>query len=472
MPRQDAIVVGAGPNGLAAAIELARSGWSVTVYEAKGTVGGGARTAELTRPGFRHDVCSAIHPIGLSSPFFRQLPLDEWGLEWIHPELPLAHPFDDGTAAVLACSFGETAATLGGDGRAWRQMMQPFADSWHRLMPDVLGPLHVPRHPLLTARFGRLALQSARGLARRWFDGPRARALFAGLAAHVMMPLEHMPTAAFGLILGIAGHAVGWPLPRGGSQSIADALAAYLRSLGGTIVTGRRVRRLDELPAATAVLFDLTPRQIVRIAGTHLPDRYVRALERYQYGSGVFKIDWALSEPVPWTSAACRRAGTVHLGGTMDEIARSEAAAWNGRTSRRPYVLVAQQSRFDDTRAPGDRHTLWAYCHVPSYSEADMTEAIEDQIERFAPGFRDTVLDRHTMTAAQVQSYNANYIGGDINGGTISLRQLFTRPVVRWDPYAMPADGLFICSSSTPPGGGVHGMCGYHAARSVLRRHA
>lgn len=472
MPQQDAIVVGSGPNGLAAAIELARAGWSVTVFEARETVGGGTRTMELTLPGFRHDVCSAIHPLGVSSPFFTHLPLQDWGLEWIHPELPLAHPFDDGSAAVLARSFEHTGASLGiGDGLAWRRLMQRFADGWSQLLPDVLAPLHVPRHPLLLAQFGLRAVQPARRLAEQWFGGDRARALFAGLAAHVIMPLEHVPTAAFGLVLGAAAHAVGWPMPRGGSQAIADSLADYFERLGGRIVTGHEVTDIDELPSAEAVLLDLTPEQIVQIAAHRLPDRYVAALERYRYGAGICKVDWALSEPVPWTADACRRAGTIHLGGTLDEIAHSETSAWQGRLSERPFVLVAQQSLFDASRTPDDRHTLWAYCHMPHRSDVDATAYIEDQIERFAPGFRDVVLERHTMTAQQVESYNPNYVGGDINGGVQDLRQLFTRPTVRWDPYATPADGLFVCSSATPPGGGVHGMCGYHAAQSVLRQH-
>lgn len=471
MPQKDAIVVGAGPNGLAAAIELARAGWPVTIYEAKETVGGGMRTAELTLPGFKHDVCSAIHPLGLSSPFFLSLPLEAFGLKWLQPELPLAHPLDDGSAAVLARSLAETGASLGRDGEAWRRLMQPFVSRWPQLAPDILGPLRLPRHPFLLAWFGLQAIQSARGLARRWFHDFRAQALFAGLAAHVMMPLEQRPTAAFGLVLGAAGHAVGWPLPRGGSQAIADALAAYFRYLGGTIITGHEVQHIDELPSATAVLFDLTPQQVARIAGSRLPDSYVRALRRYRYGSGIFKIDWALSEPVPWRAAACRRAGTVHVGGTLEEITAAEAAVWQGNVGPRPYLLAAQQSLVDDSRAPAGRHTLWAYCHVPAHSDMDMTGRIENQLERFAPGFRDTILARHTMTASQVQQYNANYIGGDINGGVQDLRQLFTRPTISLDPYAMPGRGLFICSASTPPGGGVHGMSGYFAARSVLRRH-
>ncbi|MGH8670747.1 MAG: phytoene desaturase family protein, partial [Burkholderiales bacterium] len=431
---------------------------------------GGMRTAELTLPGFQHDICSAIHPLGVASPFFSTLPLAQWGLEWVQPELPLAHPFDDGTAAVLARSCTETAESLASDGKAWQRLMQPFVDKWEALAPDILGPLRFPRHPLLLAQFGLPAIQSACGLARR-FAGSHAQGLFAGLAAHSMLPLSQSATAAFGLVLGILGHAVGWPLPRGGAQAIADALAGYFRHLGGRIILNHEVRNLDELPSAAAVLFDVTPQQIVRIAGHRLPDRYVRTLRNYRYGCGIFKIDWALSEPVPWKAAACRRAGTVHLGATLEEIADAEALVWQGRVSQRPYVLVAQQSLFDRTRAPNGQHTLWAYCHVPPYSETDMTDIIENQLERFAPGFRQVVLARHTMTARQVQEYNPNYIGGDINGGVADLRQLFMRPALSRDPYATPTKGLFICSSSTPPGGGVHGLCGYHAAQSVLRKH-
>lgn len=472
LPQHDAIVVGSGPNGLAAAIALARAGWSVTIYEARDTVGGGMRTAALTVPGFKHDICSAIHPLAIASPFFSTLPLGQWGLEWLQPELPLAHPFDDGTAAVLARSFEETAQSLGSDGCAWQQLLQPFVDNWDRLAPDILGPLRIPRHPLLMARFGLHAVQSACGLAQRWFDGTRAQGMFAGLAAHSMLPLSQSATAAFGLVLGVLGHAVGWPSPRGGSQAIADALAGYFRHLGGKIILNHEVRNIDELPSAMAVLLDLTPQQIVRIAGQRLPERYLRALKDYRYGCGIFKIDWALREPVPWTAEACRRAGTVHIGGTLQEIANAEASVWQGQVSQRPYLLVAQQSLTDPTRAPAEHHTLWAYCHVPPQSAIDMTEMIENQLERFAPGFREVVLARHTMTARQMEAYNPNYVGGDINGGVADLRQLFMRPTLSSDPYATPTDGLFICSSSTPPGGGVHGLCGYHAAQSVLRKHA
>jgi phytoene dehydrogenase-like protein len=467
-----AIVVGAGPNGLSAAVALARGGYRVLLYEAMDAVGGGTRSAALTLPGFVHDICSAVHPMGVASPFFRQLPLAAHGLEWIHPSAPLAHPFDDGTVALLERSTGMTADTLDrADADAWRRLMDPFVERWEALFDDALGPLHVPRHPLLLARFGLRALQSARGLATSWFTGERARALFAGIAAHTLEPLTTRPTAAFGLMLGIAGHAVGWPVARGGSQRIADALASLLRRHGGEIRTGAPVHSLRDLPRAAAVVLDLTPRQVLRVAGERLPRRYRRALMRYRYGPGVFKIDWALSSPIPWRAKDCARAGTVHLGGGLGEIEASAAAPWHGRVERRPFVLLAQPTLFDDRRAPPGHHVAWAYCHVPHGSSADQTEAVEAQVERFAPGFRDTVLARHTMTPAALQRHNPNLVGGDINGGTQDLGQLFFRPAARLVPYATPVDGLYLCSASTPPGGAVHGMGGYHAARVVLRRH-
>jgi phytoene dehydrogenase-like protein len=465
----DAIIVGAGPNGLAAAVALARAGWQVRVYEAQATIGGGARSAELTLPGFVHDICSAIHPLGMGSPFFSSLPLADYGLEWIQPDLPLAHPLPDGQAVALHRSLEETALALGRDGANYRRLLRPLVNQWGALAEDILGPLRVPHHPLLLARFGLSALLPARLLARLVFQTPEARALFAGNAAHALLPLEKPLTSSFGLVLAALGHAVGWPLPRGGSQSIVAALAAYLRSLGGEIITDTPISHIDELPPAQAVLFDLTPRQLLRIAGHRLPAGYQRALARYRYGMGVFKIDYALSEPIPWTAATCRRAGTVHVGGTLGEIAASESAAGHGRISEQPFVLVAQQSLFDETRAPAGQHTGWAYCHVPHGSTEDMTARIEAQIERFAPGFRDTIRARHTLHTGDLETYNANYIGGDINGGVQDLLQLFTRPVPRWVPYSTPDPHIFLCSSSTPPGGGVHGMCGYHAAQAVLR---
>jgi len=472
MPQRDAydaIVVGSGPNGLAAAITLARTGLSVLVYEAKETIGGGARSAELTLPGFVHDVCSAIYPLGVASPFFRMLPLVEHGLEWIYPPASLAHPFDDGTAVLLERSVAETAQTLGPDATAYRKLMAPLVAAWGKLADALLGPLRPPRHPLAMLRFGLHALCSARGLAESLFRGERARAFFGGLGAHAIMPLERPPTAAFGLILGILGHVGGWPVPRGGAQQIANALASYLRAVGGEIVTGVPVACVDDLPPARAVLFDVTPRQLLRIAGSRLAAGYRRRLERYRYGPAAFKVDWALDGPIPWAAPACMRAATVHVGGTLAEIAASERAAWEGAYADRPFVLVAQQSLFDPTRAPAGKHVAWAYCHVPNGSTYDMTERIERQIERFAPGFRDRILARSVMSPAMLERYNPNYIGGDINGGVQDLWQLFTRPTFRLVPYATPAQGFYICSSSTPPGGGVHGMCGYFAARAALR---
>ena len=465
----DAVVVGAGPNGLAAAVEMARAGLSVRVLEAADTVGGGARSAELTLPGFVHDVCSAIHPLGIASPFFRSLPLADHGLEWVKPPAALAHPFDDGGAALLARSPDAAMPTLGEDDERWRRLFAPLVRDPESLLDEILAPLHVPAHPLTLARFGLRALLPATTVARRSFRGARARGLFAGLAAHSMLPLERPASAAFGLMLGLLGHAVGWPFPRGGSQALSDALASYLRSLGGEIETGRRVESLAELGETRLVVLDVTPRGLLELAGDRLPDRYRRRLERYRYGPGVFKLDWALAGPIPWRADECSRAATVHLGATLEEIAASEAAPAQNRSAERPYVLLAQQSLFDPTRAPDGQHTAWAYCHVPNGSSVDMTERVESQVERFAPGFRERILARSALGPADLERSNPNYVGGDINGGLADLRQLLTRPVARWSPYSTPLPGVFLCSASTPPGGGVHGMCGFHAARAALR---
>jgi phytoene dehydrogenase-like protein len=452
----DAVVVGAGPNGLAAAIVLARAGRSVQVLEAADTVGGGSRSAALTLPGFVHDNCSAVHPHPLASPFLRTLPLAEHGLELVHPELPLAHPLDGGDAVVLERSVEAT-----GDA-AYRRLMKPLVRDADKLLPAVLAPLRAPRHPVALARFGLRALLPATVLART-LDSPRDRALLAGNAAHSMLRLDRSPSGAVALVLMVTAHHVGWPIARGGSQAVADALASIARAHGAEIVTGRRVERVDELDGAGAVLFDVTPRQLLALAGHRLPERYRRKLARFRYGPGVFKVDWALDGPIPWQAETCRRAGTVHVGGTLEEIAASEAAANAGRIAERPYVLLAQPTTCDPSRAPAGKHIAWAYCHVPSGSPVDMTERIEAQIERFAPGFRDLVLARHTFSAPEMEAYNANYVGGDINAGRMDLRQFMRMP------YTTPDPRLFLCSSSTPPGGGVHGMCGYYAARAALR---
>jgi phytoene dehydrogenase-like protein len=467
----DAIVVGSGPNGLAAAITLAQAGLTVVVFEAKETIGGGSRSMELTLPGFLHDVCSAIHPLALGSPFFRSLQLERYGLEMIQPPVPLAHPLDGGAAVLLERSIEATAAGLGSDANAYYKLMSTIVAEWDKIEDMVFGPLRPQSvlHPFARANFGLKAIRSAQGLAESLFKGEQARAIFAGMAAHSMLSLDQAPSAAAGLLMGILGHTVGWPIPRGGSQKIVDAMAAYFRSLGGEIITGVEVKSLDALPPARVILCDVTPRQLLRIAGDHLPDGYQRQLRRYRYGPGIFKIDLALDGPIPWKAEECLRAGTVHIGGTFLEIAASERAVAQGEHPEKPYLLLAQQSLFDPTRAPEGKHTVWAYCHVPNGSTFDMTERIESQIERFAPGFRDRILARSTMTSLEVERYNANYIGGDINGGIQDLWQFFTRPTIRPVPYTTPAKNIFICSSSTPPGGGVHGMCGYHAAWAALR---
>ncbi len=466
----DAVVVGAGPNGLAAAIRLAQAGWSVLVLEASEHVGGGARSAELTLPGFIHDVCSAVHPLGVGSPLFHSLPLEKYGLKWIQPDLPLAHPLEEGRAAVLRRSATETAAALGADSSSYERLFGPLAKMYETLLPEFLRPLlRVPKHPVQLARFGLHALRSAEGIARRWFKEEPAQALFGGLAAHSFLPLEQRGSAAFGLVLGMLGHAVGWPLPRGGSQQIAEALAAHLRSLGGEIATHSGVSNIDDLPLARAVLLDVTPVQLLLLAGHKLPEWYRRRLGRFRYGPGVFKLDYALSGPVPWKAEDCRRAGTVHVGGSFEEIAAAEREVAAGRLPARPFVLVAQPSVFDPTRAPAGWHTAWAYCHVPNGSDYDMTERIENQLERFAPGFRGCVLARHKMNCTDLEQHNANLVGGDISGGANDLWQLAARPVLSLNAYRTPVPGLYLCSSSTPPGGGVHGMCGYWAAEAVLR---
>ena len=464
----DAIVVGAGPNGLAAAIELARRGRRVCVYEANETVGGGARSAELTLAGFVHDVCSAVHPLAVGSPFFKNLSLAEYGLEFVYPPGAVAHPFDDGSAVLLHRSIAQTASQFGADTRSYTRLFEPLVNNWKILAPELLGPIHFPSHPFALGRFGFNAIQSASAFARSRFKEERTRAFFAGAVAHSCLSLDRLGTTAFGLVLLTLGHAEGWPIPRGGAQQISNALAACLQSLGGEIVTGVRVRSLSDLPPSTCVLFDLTPRQLLNILGDELAPSFVNKLRSYKYGPGVFKLDWALDGPVPWRAPECSQAATVHLGGSLAEIEESESAVWQGKCSERPYVLLAQPSLFDASRAPEGKHTLWAYCHVPNGSTIDMTERMENQIERFAPGFRSRILARSAMSPVQMESVNANLVGGDINGGAAIITQLFTRPTFR--TYSTSLKNVYICSSSTPPGGGVHGMCGYHAAHVALRK--
>lgn len=466
--RYDAVVVGSGPNGLAAAVTLARQGCSVLVMEGASTIGGGTRSAELTLPEFIHDVCSAIHPLGVASPFFRSMPLELFGLEWIHPEVPLAHPLLDGTAAVVHRSLEETVRGFDTDGDAYRRVIGPLVDGADEILGQVLSPFQLPRHPLWLLRFGRHGIGSARGFATKHFDQERVQGMFAGMAAHAVLPLERWFTAAVGLMFAITAHRGGWPLPRGGSQQITAAMRRYLEHLGGEVVVDAPVATLDDVPPAKAVLFDVSPHHLSRIAGEALPRRYRHKLERFRHGPGVFKVDWALDGPIPWKAAECRRAGTVHVGGNFDQVSAAERAAWSDMPAEWPFLLVAQQSLFDPTRAPAGKHTGWAYCHVPHGSAVDMTERIEAQMERFAPGFRDLILARHVMSPAAFESYNPNYIGGDITGGVMDVWQILARPTARLTPYTTPARHLFLCSASTPPGAGVHGMCGYHAARSAM----
>ena len=464
----NACVVGAGPNGLAAAIVLAQAGLHVDVLEAQAQPGGASRTMELTLPGFKHDFGSAVYPLGAGSPFFASLPLNRHGLEWIHSPAALAHPLDDGTAVMLERSLDQTSDSLGIDGTAWDQLMRPFVEHWKEFAPQILGPVSLlPKSPLLMARFGMLAVQSAHSIARRFRD-QRTRALFAGLAAHSFLSLDEPLSAAFGILMAVPAHAVGWPIPRGGAQSITTALCGVLANFSGKLRTSSPVENLTALSNYDLTLCDLTPRQLLKVGGRRFSESFKQQLAGYRYGAGVWKVDYALNAPIPWKAADCTRAATVHLGGSFEEIAESEKAVRTGHHPDRPFVLLAQPSLFDSSRAPSGKHTAWAYCHVPNGSKVDMLQKLEDQIVRFAPGFRDCILARRVFSPAALESMDANLIGGDIGGGIMDIRNFLFRPTRR--RYATSAPDTYICSSSTPPGGGVHGMCGYHAAKMALTR--
>jgi phytoene dehydrogenase-like protein len=469
-PEYDAVVVGSGPNGLAAAITLAEQGCSVLVLEAHAQTGGGTRTAELTLPGFLHDVCSAVHPMAVASPLFERLDLPKRGVTWIHPPILLAHPLENGQVALLYHSLADTANGLGRDAGSYRRHLEPWVNQANLLLPELLQPIRLPRHPWMLAQFGLAAMRSARALSSDWFTTAEARALFAGCAAHCFLPLDVAFSSAIGLALIIAGHANGWPMAKGGSATITQALVTHLKCLGGVIEVNRRVERWGDIPAARAVLFDTSPKTLLSVCADRLPSSYHEQLSAFRAAPGIFKIDWALSDPIPWTAPECARAGTVHLGGTLADIELAEARVNHGQHPERPFVLLAQQSLFDATRAPQGRHTGWAYCHVPHGSTRDMTDAIERQVERYAPGFRDCIVARHHMTTIDLFQYNANYEGGDITGGANDFRQMVFRPTANYRSYATPCKGIYLCSSSTPPGGGVHGMCGYNAARLALRQ--
>lgn len=470
MRKYDVIIIGSGPNGFAAAITLQQQGLSTLIVEGADTIGGGMRTKELTLPGFKHDVCSAIHPMAMASPFLRSLPLREYGLEFVQATYPVAHPLDNGDSGLLFNSLEETAQDLGVDGHTYKKLVLPIIDRWESLALDTMGPLHFPRHPLDLARFGLQALKPATWTASS-FKTQNAKALWGGVAAHGIQPLSNWATSAIGLVLMAVGHRYGWPIPKGGSQSIADALAAYYLSLGGEIQTGLWLNDLKQLPEHKIVVLNMTPRQILQLQGTRLSRKYRRSLEQFKQGMGVFKIDWALSDPTPFRDIRCQQAATVHIGNTFEEIADYEKNAHVGKVAEKPFVLFAQPSQFDRSRAPAEKHTGWAYCHVPNGSTVDFTAHIENQVERFAPGFKDTILAKSTMDTIDMEAYNPNYVGGDINGGLMDIYQLYTRPTMSFTPYRTSNNNIYIASSSTPPGGGVHGMAGFHAAKLVLKDH-
>lgn len=467
----DAIITGSGPNGLSAAIRLQQRGLATAVFEQASSPGGAARTQELTLPGFKHDVGSAIHPLTIASPFLKTLPLSSHGLDWVYPEIPFAHPFSDGTAIAAYRQVEQTAMQMGTDRAAYRSLFNQLTGIWEDISPDLLGPLSLPRHPLKFASFGLRAGLSAKALAKIYFREEKSRAFFYGAAAHSTLPLTNWASAAFGLVLFTLAHKIGWPFPRGGAAKITEALLAYYQSLGGKLYLNYPVRNMQALPDAKAYIFDLTPKQLVAIEGTGLPPLYRRRLEHFRYGAGVFKIDWALHNPIPFTNEACRKAGTIHFGYSTTEMERSERVIYGNGIVKEPYVLLAQHSPFDPSRAPAGKHTAWAYCHIPNNSRLNMTEEIENQIEKAAPGFKDSIIARATHTAPQMEAFDPNLVGGDINGGKQDIRQLFTRPVASFSPYATPNPQVYICSSSTPPGGGVHGMGGFHAAEKVLKDH-
>jgi phytoene dehydrogenase-like protein len=467
--KYDAVVVGSGPNGFAAAITLARAAHSVLLIEAKEELGGGMRSSNLTLPGFLHDICSAVHPLGVASPFFRSLDLKSQGLEWVFPPTSLAHPFDDGTAIVLERSVDATAESLRKDGRNYRRLIQPIVNNWESLLTEILQPLHFPRHPLNMAKFGLVARYSIDQIVNKYFENSRTQTLFGGIAAHSTLPTDRPGGAAFGLLLAAAGHVVGWPVAKGGSKKISEALTGLLVSAGGKVLRGLEVRSLDDLPPGKARLFDLTPKQLANIAGEEFPEKYGQRLRDYRYGPGIFKMDWALDGPIPWKASGCLQSATVHIGGSFQEISDAENMVWKGKHPEMPFVILAQPSLFDQSRAPLGKQTAWAYCHVPNGSALDMTEKIEKQIERFAPGFKDRILKRASMKTADIESYNPNYVGGDISGGAPNPFSRLFRPLGSWRPYATPLKGVYLCSSTMPPGPGVHGMCGYYAAQLALR---